>query len=903
MVLLFGMKLQPDHFLDNLEVLECLILILFAAHPSEAGRPLWCLYPLPGPSGVQSWHVARVWCRFVCSKLLVCYRLVLKYGKDGVVVTAVNRLNVQGLENLREPPVLSTNPKMDLKVNLKVGLKDRRNAGIALVTVLAVTMLVLGLLTLITGLTTRSARLTRTDAATTALAQLADGYSDVARVVLTENLRLSQLPANAWLDLISADRKNAGVINPVDPKVVKLAGNHRLESDGASLGWEIKSVSTPSERAPWVRVAATAEDSSGRSQTVLRRVQFDPNSIFDLAMLADDVNCMFCHLKVEGDVGSIHAFRPGAGLESGGGTCQIPGSSCGIGSGERSVIEGDVFVASTFTRDKPSDDHSANGTVITGRKYEKYSGERLPKNDTTGATEFPGLDRSAAQTGAKGKLSGGSVSGVAAGQRWAAKSSLTAVNGFYDGNLVLIGTKENPIKLEGDVYASGDVVIKGVLKGQGAIYAGRNVYIAGDLTNQNRADKPGVDVCRGISSPDECARKNIAAGKDEVRISAGNNIVLGNFTEKDAKDNPLSRRDVQAAAYFREQFGLAYAYPLFTPQKRAVRKGSGEELRVTEGNPNVDEDDTFTDQLGNPVPAKDVQRITGNDVYENLIAPGQTDETGRFSRWLSDGEYQEILGQEEVKHGLWRTRFRFDNPNDPKNGGVTPEQYKNSPDASIKAKRVTDLIAELEASGFPQDPKFLRDLATVIIENPKSLQDKEWIQDFSGKTVAGQQVSGRVSFDGSYLRVAMIEGYGYAKEVTQLDAFLYANNRIAGKLGARGGYLNGGLIARELGVLAPGRNGYNRKWLENPSVSNQKLSPEDQKAFKFCDRTARPTDSVDDADNDDSKPDAPTCNYAIRYDHRLRNGGYGFNLYRGTTGITADWSFDSNGSQKVDLTP
>jgi hypothetical protein len=41
----------------------------------------------------------------------------------------------------------------------------------------------------------------------------------------------------------------------------------------------------------------------------------------------------------------------------------------------------------------------------------------------------------------------------------------------------------------------------------------------------------------------------------------------------------------------------------------------------------------------------------------------------------------------------------------------------------------------------------------------------------------------------------------------------------------------------------------------------------------------------------------------VRYDHRLRNGGYGFNLYRGTTGITADWSFDLNGSQKVDLTP
>jgi hypothetical protein len=53
----------------------------------------------------------------------------------------------------------------------------------------------------------------------------------------------------------------------------------------------------------------------------------------------------------------------------------------------------------------------------------------------------------------------------------------------------------------------------------------------------------------------------------------------------------------------------------------------------------------------------------------------------------------------------------------------------------------------------------------------------------------------------------------------------------------------------------------------------------------------------------DNDPGKSTCNYAVRYDHRLRNGGYGFNLYQGTTGITADWSFDLNGSQKVDLTP
>ena len=793
-------------------------------------------------------------------------------GRNGEVVSATNCFTIQRLEGLNSRSVPSA--------------RSGRNRGIALVTVLAVTVLVLGLLTLITGLTTRSARITRTDAATTALAQLADGYSDVARVVLTENLRASRLPAGAWLDLIRTE--------PTNTNVVKLAGNHRLETDGVALGWAIKAVSKLKESPPWVRVAATAQDSSGRSQTVVRKVQFDPNRIFDLAMLAEDVNCMFCHLKVEGDVGSIHAFRPGAGLESGGGACSKANSSCGIGSGARSVIAGSVFVASSFTKDM-SGEHLANGAQIQGRKYENYSGERLPQDDETGATQFPGLDRATAKKSATGTLSGGTAYGVAAGSKWGTQSSLTGINGFYDGNLVLSGTPENPIKLEGDIYASGDVVIKGVVEGQGAIYAGRNVYIAGDLTNKNRADKLGEGVCQGISSPDDCARKNMAEGRDELRISAGNNIVLGNFTEKNAGNKPLSRRDVQAAAYFREQFGLAYEPTLFETQERFVRKGSGEELRKDGAG--------YIDQLGRKVPSSEVQIVSGDAVYANLLAPGMTDKDGNFSRWLSDGEYQEILGQEEIKHGLWRTRFRFDDPNDPNKSGVTPERYEDSTDAAVKAKRVADLIEELEASGFPKDEVFLEKLATTIIENPKSLQKQEWIQDFSGKTVGDQQVSGRVSFDGSYLRVAMIEPYEYAKEVTQLDAFLYANGRIAGKLGARGGYINGGLIARELGVLAPGRNGYNRQWLESSSVDNQKLALADQQAFEYCNRNTRPTDSVDDADNDDSNPDKSTCNYAVRYDHRLRNGGYGFNLYQSTTGITADWSFDLNGSQKVDLTP
>lgn len=584
---------------------------------------------------------------------------------------------------------------------------------------------------------------------------------------------------------------------------------------------------------------------------------------------------MFCHLTVNGDVGSIHALRPGFGTESDGGACTIPGTSCGIGSGRGSVIDGSVFVRSSITKDM-ADANMANGTQIVGSKNENYSGDRLPR-DENGVTAFPGLDRAVARASAKGSLAGGaSIQGIAAGGAFAEANPVQKVDGHFDGNLVLVGTPANPIKIDGDVYVSGDVVIKGVVEGQGAIYAGRNVYIAGNLLNKNRADKPGAGVCQGVTSPDECARKNIATGKDELRVSAGNNIVMGNFTEKDSSGKLLPRRERQAADYFREQFGLAYAQPIFETQDRFVRKGTSEELHEQVGQ--------FFDQLGRSVPTTDVQRISGDAVYESLISPGQMDKDGQFSRWLSDAEYRTILGTEEINHGIWRTRFRFDDPKDPKNGGKTPIQYKNTGNVTQK---IDDLVAELEASGFPKNASFTRLLAKRIIENPGANQTP-YLENFLGLDASGNPVSGTISFDGSYLRVAMREKHDYPTEVTQLDAFLYANSRIAGKLATRGGFVNGGLIARELGLLAPGRNGY-ADWLD-------KLSVVDQAKFNLCDRTARPLDSVDDADNNLSKK---TCNYAVNYDHRLRNGGYGFNLYQGTTGITADWSFDSDGCSNV----
>jgi hypothetical protein len=388
------------------------------------------------------------------------------------------------------------------------------------------------------------------------------------------------------------------------------------------------------------------------------------------------------------------------------------------------------------------------------------------------------------------------------------------------------------------------------------------MYVAGNLTNKNKADKPGTGICSTIADDDAgrdaCAVLNIKAGRDETRLSAGNNMVLGDYTEKDAIGNQTSVRDRQSAEYYRSQFGLTAG------TERYVKTGSSEELQQKP-------DGTFVDQMGRPVAASDVKTYgTGsNDPYRPIIAPGSTDSSGQFKSWLSDAEYQGILGSESIPNNTWRSGFSQD------------------PMGVSDADRIAAITAELEAAGLPVGSPDTTAIATALVENTTIDSMPYDGIDQNGTPVSGYiriNVSTNPNNRTNTLRVAVNEAKNYRAEVTALDGFLYANSRIAGKLSPRGGYINGGMIAREIGVLAPGKNGAIGGWVPDP----------ERAAFNTCDRIARPTDSKDDASNIGTD-----CNYSINYDYRLRNGGYGYNYYRGVTGATLEWKLDPDGTNKV----
>ena len=134
-----------------------------------------------------------------------------------------------------------------------------------------------------------------------------------------------------------------------------------------------------------------------------------------------------------------------------------------------------------------------------------------------------------------GKLSGG-ISYKLDANGNVTQSNNGTINAHYDGAgpsgnaalsdkgaLVLEGTASNPIVIDGPVVIDSDVIIKGYVKGQGTIYSGRNIHIAGNIQYVNAPSWPHPD-----SHPDVTTANNMS--KDLLGLAAKGNIVMGDYT-------------------------------------------------------------------------------------------------------------------------------------------------------------------------------------------------------------------------------------------------------------------------------------------------------------------------------------------------------------------------------------
>ena len=97
--------------------------------------------------------------------------------------------------------------------------------------------------------------------------------------------------------------------------------------------------------------------------------------------------------------------------------------------------------------------------------------------------------------------------------------------------LVLEGSQSNPIRINGPVVVSNDVVIKGYVTGQGTIYSSRNIHILGDIKYVNPPNWANKEAASG----------NGNSSKDLLCLAAKGNIVMGDCTSSSWLDTTLKK--------------------------------------------------------------------------------------------------------------------------------------------------------------------------------------------------------------------------------------------------------------------------------------------------------------------------------------------------------------------------
>jgi hypothetical protein len=748
--------------------------------------------------------------------------------------------------------------------------KGKKSQGIALISVLFIAAVVLILASTFIFTIVRERQSTNASRLVSDSLQTADAMSERARLTVVKTFNDAFKQAPDFVREVSAIVNNQPSLSKdssLKSQILasKITDVNSLSINGKDGWWKVTgatpfdSAGKPTEKAWYITVSATAETTSG-VQTVIRRINMGQSQIFDLAMLARDTNCIYCHLRVNGDVGSLGTtFQPGWD--------NIPGTTSGADYGG-SIVNGNLFLAGTAGTDSDTNlsvnPNRVNGAQFTGTIRENYNGEPLPQKD--GANAFPAIERELAST-AKGSLSGGIIYTVDRGQTLTSAPASSNVTGGtlkdaqYGKNVVLIGTKDDPIVLNGDVYFEGDVVIKGYVTGRGAIYSDRNVYVAGNLEYKNPAN------CKTASNKDACAQQAIRDKKDELRLGARGNIVLGDYTEVAAQNNPKNWQGLQAADYYRNQFGFNS-----TTNTKCYDKATGDELEPMKdgagnfvGLQNI-EGEKVADSLTNTnvvcVPEKG---NVNEDAYSYSMRPGTINtSTGAFESWLSDGLYQTILGEETRKYDSWR----YDIAN--RAAITTSDVQKQFGDYGLSDTSLAKILTAIQTGGWE----------TFDVTNQ------------TGTTI------GRINWDGNKtIRVTIDAAFSYEKQTTHVDAFLYANQRIAGKTFSAPLVINGGMISEEIGILAPGLS---KMWYwNNPRYDFFNSRNCSSAAFveKFA-TVANPTQADIEATNI-YEPDSDDCALTVNYDHRLRNGGLGYNLVAADIGQTLSWQIGDKKDEQV----
>ncbi len=365
-----------------------------------------------------------------------------------------------------------------------------------------------------------------------------------------------------------------------------------------------------------------------------------------------------------------------------------------------------------------------------------------------------------------GRVTGGIALGVANGTTYAggdlpivpdANTMVGLNDGEHSGNLFLVGTQSNPIEFSradsstpdedgkaGTVAIDGDLVIKGTVKGKGQLYVRGNVYIVGDLTY---ADEPGK-----FGEANDGTENGLA-------ITPGGNILIGDF---------LTRRGKNDDGAFGAFTALEVDYRL-----------ADKELSTTDGSQRVDVG-YFADNVVDPG-------------LPSMLAP-------------TDPDF-DLLHDEDITSFATSEMMLFNQDEfieTEANPDYVPRYYQMRPGAPVWA--------------FDPLPSNAQQY-TIRYNDPLARQlDGNHLDKTNAVVMSLTPKNGWVTED--QLRRFWFMDEQYRPDLGRpftIDAFLYTNNAIIGIMHSKSRHnsntygrlvLRGAMIARDLGVLAPGDDQY-----------------------------------------------------------------------------------------------
>lgn len=247
-------------------------------------------------------------------------------------------------------------------------------------------------------------------------------------------------------------------------------------------------------------------------------------------------------------------------------------------------------------------------------------------------------------------------------------------NEHSPSNLVLIGTKDNPIRLNGQVVIQGDVMIKGYVEGKGTILATGNVYIPSDIQYKNAASNTNDEVF---------AQSNL------LGIAAGGSIVIGDYLSKvtgpsanfdtGRYDGGTPESNPDYVTYVAEQIAI-YNREELTRTLKKVPLNRGRDLSVESSynSPNTLYDPVYTPRYYTMYP--------DTPAYAFIKTSGNGARFDQNTKSWVTGEAP----------NYYRDQFKIDNvPANVKNSSVTPRSLSIHPNW-ISPQNMLSLIANEE---------------------------------------------------------------------------------------------------------------------------------------------------------------------------------------------------------------